>query len=233
MSRRKKRNRKRPPNPDPKLYEWVNSSEGGYYRERKPEGSDINDSLTANKNATRSLAAGIKRIRDRLEEYTRSLDPGRVQAKMSGKLGEPFKETGRLEFSALKGYDFQKEHVLENLLLTQYKVHVYDNEVELLIPVAAWTLKKHNSLVTDFYFEGILLFGDAMKEGSLAVEYAVSAPYSFTDTVQETCKLQLPLPPDNIPWMLMLKVSCLEGNEMAVHAKHYGMKVVETGGSKQ
>ena len=226
MPRKNNGNRKRPPNPDPKRYEWVNSSEGGYYREKKPEGSDVNDSLTANNAATTSLAPAIKRIRNRLEEYTRSLDPGRVQGKMSGLLSPAFKKTGKLDLAALKGFDFQKEHTLDKLLLTQYQVHIYSNHVELVIPVAKWTVKKHNTLVTDFYFEGILLYGDAFIDGSLAVTYASSAPYSFENTMEENCKLILPLPPENIPWMLMLKVSCLEGNEMAAHFKHYGMKVV-------
>ena len=30
--------------------------------------------------------------------------------------------------------------------------------------------------------------------------------------------------------MMMLKVSCLKGNEMAVHTKHYGMKLVDCWG---
>ena len=230
MPDKKHANGKRPPCPDPQRYEWVDSSEGGYWRLKKQKGSPVNSSFSANNAATSLLAPAIKRIRNRLEEYTRSLDPGRVQGKMSGLLSPTFKKTGKLDLSVLKGFEFQKEHLLEKLLLAQYQVHVYSNYVELVIPVAEWAVQKHNSLVTDFYFEGILLYGDALKEGSLAVEYASSAPYSFTNTVTESCKLKLPVPPDNLPWMLMLKVSCLEGNEMAAHAKHYGMKVVEVGG---
>lgn len=230
MPGKKQHNRKRPPGPDPQQYEWVESSEGGYWRQKKQKGSPVNSSFAENNAATSLLAPAIKRIRNRLEEYTRSLDPGRVQGKMSGLLSGPFKKTGRLDLAVLKGFEFQKEHVLDKLLLAQYQVHVYSNYVELVIPVAEWAVQKHNNLVTDFYFEGILLYGDALKEGSLAVEYASSAPYSFTNTLKESCKLQLPLPPKNIPWMLLLKVSCLEGNEMAAHVKHYGMKVVEVGG---
>lgn len=220
---------KRPPCPDPERYEWVNSSEGGYWRQKKPKGSTVNSSFLDNNAATTFLAPAIKRIRNRLEEYTRSLDPGRLQGKMSGLLGGRFKKTGRMDLAALKGFEFQKEHVLEKLLLVPYRVHITDNYVELVIPVAPGSVKKHNNLVTDFYFEGILLYGDAMQAGSLATAYAVSAPYSFANTVTETCKLQLPLPANGIPWMLLLKVSCLEGNELAAHTKHYGMKVVEAG----
>jgi len=229
MPGKKKNNRNRPVNPDPARYEWVNSSEGGYYRLKKAAGTPVNSSLRANNNATESLAPAIKRIRMKLDAYTQGLDPGRVQGKMSGLLSGPFKKTGLPDLAALKGFEFQKEHVLEKLLLVPYRVTVYHNHVELLIPVAKGTVKKHNNLVTDFYFEGILLHGDAMQEGSLAVEYAVSAPYSFSSAVKQTCKLELPLPRQVSSWMLLLKVSCLEGNEMAAHARHYGMKVVEVG----
>ena len=61
------------------------------------------------------------------------------------------------------------------------------------------------------------------------MEYAISKPYSFTDIATDHCKLVLPMPTKNEPWMLLLKVSCLEGNEMTAHAKHYGMRVVEVG----
>lgn len=230
MLGKKQDNRKRPPGTGPERYEWVDSSEGGYWRLKKQKGSPVNSSFSENNAATSLLAPAIKRMRNKLEEYTRSLDPGRVQGKISGLLSGRFKKTGRIDLDVLKGFEFQKEHVLEKLLLTQYQVYTYSNYVELVIPVENGAVKQHNSLVTDFYFEGILLYGDALKEGSLNVEYAVSAPFSFTNTVKEVCRLKLPLPANNIPWMLMLKVSCLEGNEMAVHVKHYGMKVVEVGG---
>jgi hypothetical protein len=111
-----------------------------------------------------------------------------------------------------------------------YKIQRTDNFIEIQIPVSKNAVQQHNRLVTHFYFEGILLSGDALKEGALQVEYALSKPYNFIDTITDDCKLALPLPEIKQPWMLLLKVSCLEGNEMAVHPKHYGMRVVEVGG---
>jgi hypothetical protein len=37
------------------------------------------------------------------------------------------------------------------------------------------------------------------------------------------------LPTGKQPWMIFLKLSCLEGNEAAIHPRHYGMKVVAVG----
>jgi hypothetical protein len=39
--------------------------------------------------------------------------------------------------------------------------------------------------------------------------------------------LRLKIPVRKVPWMVLLKVSCMEGNELAVHPRHYGMKVVK------
>jgi len=230
MAGKKKNKRKRPPCPDPELYEWVETREGGYWRKKKKKGSPVNSSLAANANATSITAPLIKRIRNILEEYTSNLALQKIQARLSGLLNKVYQAKGVINFSALKGFEFQEDHPLENLLLTQYHVNKETDSITLLIPVEQGSVKKHNKLVTDFYFEAILLNGDVLKDELLSIEYISSAPYSFINTIKEDCKLALPLPQNNKPWMLLLKVSCLEGNEMAAHAKHYGMKVVETGG---
>ena len=135
-----------------------------------------------------------------------------------------------VDYGLLKGFEFQADHPLEKILQSRYTIVQEGRNLIIQVPVRNGTLKQHNNLVTHFYFEGILLYGDALLEGSLQVEYAVSKPYDFIDTVTEDCKLVLQLPEKGQPWMLLLKVSCLEGNEMAAHPKHYGMKVVEVGG---
>lgn len=123
-----------------------------------------------------------------------------------------------------------KERAGRLFFFTQYMVKQLSVSIEIQIPVSTGVVKQYNRLVTDFYFEGILLYGDALTDGLLAVEYALSKHYSFADALTDDCKLILSLPTKNEPWMLLLKVSCLEGNELAAHAKHYGMRMVEVGG---
>lgn len=72
---------------------------------------------------------------------------------MSGLLSKPFIETGLINLSVLKGFEFQKEYTLDKLLLAQYKVYTNRNFVELITPVENGAVKKHNSLVTYFYFK--------------------------------------------------------------------------------
>lgn len=230
MPGKKKNYSKRPPCPDPEEYIWVETKEGGHWRRKRRKDAPLNRSLSANVSATEIVSPAVKRIRNKLEEYTRKLDTGRIHGRLSGLLSKTYKEKGQIDFSALSGFEFQKDYPLDQLLLTQYQVNKGADFIELLIRVKDGVVKKHNTLVTDFYFEAILLYGDAIADETLNVEYAVSKPYTFKNTATDDCKLVLPLPVKNEPWMLMLKVSCLEGNEMASHVKHYGMRVVEVGG---
>ena len=219
-----------PPCPDPEQYILVKTKEGDFWRRKRQKQSPVNRSLAANSSATEIVSPAVKRIRNILEQYTRKLETGRLHGRLTGLMCKTYKEKGRIDFSALKGFEFQKDYPLAQILVTEYKVNKGYDLIELLIPVKSGVVKKHNTLVTDFYFEGILLYGDAIADEPLKVEYAVSQPYNFTNTATDDCKLILPLPLKNEPWMLMLKVSCLEGNEMASHVKHYGMRVVEAGG---
>jgi hypothetical protein len=230
MPGKKKKKSRRPPCPDPEQYIWVETKEGGHWRRKRSKGTPLNRSLAANASATKIVSPVAKRIRDTLEAYTRQLDTARIQVRLSVLFRKTYIEKGQIELSALRGFEFQEDYPLEQLLLTQYQVNEGFNFIELQIPVKGGVVKKQNNLVTDFYFEGILLYGDPLTDRSFKVEYAVSKPYTFKNAATDDCKLILPLPQNNEPWMLMLKVSCLEGNEMASHVKHYGMRVVEVGG---
>jgi hypothetical protein len=62
----------------------------------------------------------------------------------------------------------------------------------------------------------------------------VSSLYPFTEWIEKSvCSLSIELPANKKPWMVLLKVNCLEGNELAVHPRHYAMTVVAVGSSKQ
>jgi hypothetical protein len=171
-----------------------------------------------------------KRIREKLEEFTRVLATGRLHARLNSLLIPVYKKNRVFNFLPMKGFEFQEDYPLEKILPANYKIQKISNFIEIQIPLSQYAVQQHNRLVTHFYFEGILLYGDALPGGLLEVEYALSNPYCFNDDATDDCKLVLPLPEKEQPWMLMLKVSCLEGNEMAVHPKHYGMRVVEVGG---
>ena len=65
------------------------------------------------------------------------------------------------------------------------------------------------------------------QKNGLRTDSIESKLYAFGEEPIEICELRLPLPEDDVQWIVLIKVSCLEGNEMAVHPKHYGMKVMK------
>jgi hypothetical protein len=64
----------------------------------------------------------------------------------------------------------------------------------------------------------------------LRVDSVASPLYVIGAEGEDVCTLSVDLPQADVPWMVLLKVSCLEGNELAAHPRHYGMRVVKAGG---
>src|SRR4051794_36521095 len=104
-------------------------------------------------------AAG--RIMRRLSPYLDRLQTGRLNARISGRLRKALKEQGRLSFTYLHGLDMQPEHPLEELLKADVRIEQHEHELTVSIPVNAYTIKRHNGVVSAYYFELILLWGDA------------------------------------------------------------------------
>ena len=83
--------------------------------------------------------------------------------------------------------------------------------------------------MTAYYIELILLWGDAGSDKGLSVEEAASPVYRIEEDYNTECRLSLVLPPEGQPWMALLKVSCIEGRELAMAPRNYGMKVIAGG----
>jgi hypothetical protein len=90
-------------------------------------------------------------------------------------------------------------------------------------------MEPKSGLVTDYYFEAILLYGDVTKENGLRIDSVISPLYPFKKTPETTCVLTLQLSGTTFPWMVLLKASCQEKDQPSVHYKHFGMQVVMVG----
>jgi hypothetical protein len=121
----------------------------------------------------------------------------------------------------------QRDYPLHQLLLAPYEVIQESSAIRIKVTVGKHCLKKQNRLATHFYFEAFIVSGDPATATSLRMETAESKLYQFGEEPNENCELSLNLPERDVSWMALLKVSCLEGNEMAHHPMHYGMKVVK------
>jgi hypothetical protein len=223
---------KPPPCPgDPREYLLVETREGMHWRRKRgtvtPAG--LNAGFKASSEITKIVAPACKRIRTALQPYLRGLQPGRLNNRLGTALRHSLSEKGRLDLSCLKGVELQREHPLEAMLTTPYRVSANKDTVRIEIPLEPHMVKPLNRLVTDYYFEAVLLYGEVGKEEALQTRSVESPLYPMGSKTKTTCVLELPLP-QREDWCLLLKLSSLEGRELAVHPKHYRMKVVGGGG---
>ena len=219
-----------PPCPDPALYILVKTREGVYWRRKRGtvKKARVNNVLAANNAAHKILMPVASRILKQLEPFTRQLDKGRITIRLASALLKSFLEKPRVNYSVLKDLVFQPAYPFDRLLLTSYEVKTEGKQLHLHIDIYKGCVKAQNKLVTDYYFELILLYGKAWKENSLRIRYAESGLYSYGKEKPGVCTLSLATAAAHEPWLLLLKLNSLEGKEMAAHPKHYGMKVILT-----
>ena len=220
-----------PPPPPSGQYVWVKTKEGGYWRTKRGSyrPARLNEAYLQTSNAMKISAPAASRIMRRLSPYLGRLDTGRLNARISARLRKALKDKGKLCLSYLDGMDMQPQHHLEKLLHAHAQVKVDAQEIVVTIPVKEYTITRHSGIVTAYYFELILLWGDAGCEKGLRVEEVDSAVYRIEEDYSSDCRLSLVLPPEGQPWMALLKVSCIEGRELAAAPRNYGMKVVGCG----
>jgi hypothetical protein len=154
----------------------------------------------------------------------KGLQTGRITTRICGKLRKTLNETGKLSMDCLRDFDLQPEHPINHLLQEDIHVEQDTHTLTIIIPITELTIKRLNKLVTDYWFELVLLYGDAGKENGLRSESEESKVYAIETCYKDNCKLSFVLPDQS--WVALLKVNCIEGNELAIHPKLYGMKVI-------
>lgn len=217
--------------PDGTKAVWVNTKEGSFWRRQRGsvKPAPVNEVLARNAEASKVTGPAAKRVVDKLRPFLTGLQTGRLTVRVIGALRKALNQKGAIDFTFLEGMELQQEHPLTHLMVSPYKVEQTDHSVRIVIPIEKGGVKAHNKIVSDYYFEAVVVQGDAMEENGLRVDSVQSQTYAFGEAKKQ-CELVLDLPAKKGPWMVLLKISCFEGNEMAAHPKHYGMKVVKTGG---
>jgi hypothetical protein len=211
-------------------YVWVMTKEGNFWRKKRGsyQPAKLNSAFQQNSNATKICSPAASMIVRRLHPYLNRLETGRLTVRICGKLKKALREQGSLCFTCLQGMDLQPEHRLEELLQAGVRVEQHVQELMVSIPIYASTIRRRNELVSRFYFELILLWGDAGCDKGLRVEEVDSPVYRIGEDHGSECRLSV-MPPEGQPWMALLKVSCVEGRELAAAPRMYGMKVVASG----
>lgn len=218
---------KRPPCPgDPNDYIWVKSKERPHWRRKRGRlrAARLNKAWQDSNDATSMVSPAASRVRRMIEPYLRGIASGRLNNRISSAFRRSLKVCGQMRLSYLKGMECQRDYPLDGLLRSDYRVTISEKNVQVQIPVESGCMKAQNTLVSDYYFEAVILYGDVGKEKGLDTMSTESKLYRYRDEEDGICLLSLPLPEGD--WCLFLKVCSLEGKELAVHTKHYRMKVV-------
>ncbi|MGZ3951002.1 MAG: hypothetical protein ACXVBZ_06375 [Flavisolibacter sp.] len=225
---------KRPPCPgDPEDYVWVESGETPHWRRKRGslKKASLNSAFKNANDSTKIVAPAAKRVRNALAPYMRGLRPGRLQNRISSAFRKSLKEKGQLGLGCLKDVEIQRDYPLDSLVVCQYEVSVGEEDLKIKIPIDWSSVKQFNNLVTNYYFEAIVLWGDVNSGERFKTDSVESALYSIRTEKESVCVLELEKPADD--WCLLLKVTSHEGDQMAAHTKHYRMKVVEVCESKK
>ncbi len=224
---------RRPPNPDPGSYVWIETKNGGYWRLKRGtiKKAKPNRAFQESSERMKESSPATSRILKKLKPFMNGLDIGRLNACISGLLGRSIADTGKLSLSCLNGLDFQQNHPIGRLLEAIPETEITAHEFILSLPIADYTIKRLNTLVTNYYFELILLYGDAGKANGLRIESEESDVYEIEKDHDLTLNLRLVLPEQ--PWIALLKVNCIEGDEPAKSWRLYGMKVIGAEGGNE
>jgi hypothetical protein len=220
-----------PPCPDPEKYILVRTKEGEFWRRKRGTVKPARLNLVFAQNVSNSKVASpaAKRIIQKLRPWLQDLNTGRLTARLAGLLIKTINLKGYADFSLLKGFEFQHPP-LRSLLRAGVTVVVKDSCIMLSISLLAGSMARRGDLVTDFYFEAILVYGDLTADNGLRVDSTISRLYSFEEEGGFVCELELDLPEG--AWMVILKVVCQEENKPSVNAGQFGMRVVEVGERK-
>ncbi len=227
-----KNNSKRPPCPDPERYQWITTHEGSFWRLKRGlhKPAKLNSTLAAHAAALAFSSKTASRILLALKPYMNGIHTGRINTRFSILLKKQFLEKGKVDYTLFKHLDFQPRYPFESLLQVYPQVIREKQKIGIRIQSSGQSgiFNKNNTLVNGFDFRAILLSGkphDQMRPDITSAQSDVL----FAEDNKTPAELWLSLPQKKIPWMLILKISGYEDNAPAIHARHYAMKVMETG----
>ena len=219
-----------PPCPDPELYILVKTRRGYYWRRKRGTVKDapLNEPFQQQSDNSKVLGPAVKKLRMKLAPYLAGVRTGYLQTNWTNSLRASLRPGTAFSYLPLRGYDFQRDHPWLTVM-SGYNLETQKNFFRVRIPVGGGLMRPQNNLVTEYYFELVLLYGNVVAGDSLRIDEDVSPLYAYEDEPRGECVLEVSLPTKKKPWMLMLKLNALEGDVPAVSPRHYAMMVIGAG----
>jgi len=219
-----------PPCPDPESYILVETKEGAFWRKKRglgEKGAPLNEGFKQSSEGMAVTAPAAKRIVGRLRPFTEGLSVGRITVRVSALLRKQYNKSGTVDYRYMQGFELQPEYPLKRLLKEPVQLRIENAVINVRIPVGPYTIQGQGRLVTHYFFELIVVSGDCTKEHALRTETETSPVYGIDGSVKEDCRFIVPV--GTRPWFAVLKLCCIEGQELAVSPKDYGMQVIAAG----
>ena len=215
---------------DPWNYTWVVTKEGGYWRRKRGtvKPAPLNTTLQLNADITRLTNDAAKKMVLRLQPFLQEMETGRLTARIGGKLKKALAKNNCIDFSFFGDFDIQTEYPLRNILQKPCSISINRKDAIIQIPIQNRTVVLPKRGATEYYFEAIWLYGNPAGDNELRIESVSSALFPLKNTRETTCNLVVPVP-DKKPYMIFLKLSCLNGNALATQPCFFGMQVIQTG----
>jgi len=219
-----------PPCPDPESYILIETKEGAFWRKKRglgEKGAPLNEGFKQSSEGMAVTAPAAKRIVGRLRPFIEGLSVGRITVRISALLRKQYNKNGNVDYTFMQGFDLQPDYPMKRLLKAPLHITTDKEVIDLRIPVAPYWIEPQGKLVTHYYFELVVISGDCTRDGALRTETETSAVYSIVGAEQEDCRFVMPV--GTRPWLAVLKLCCIEGQELAVSPKDYGMQVIAVG----
>ncbi|RYY46452.1 MAG: hypothetical protein EOO06_14525 [Chitinophagaceae bacterium] len=225
----KKRNL--PPCPDPENYCLVRHKDNSYYWRlrrgtRKP--AVLNEAFAANATLTALISPLISRLTIPIIAFAEHRQLSRLHTRLLTPVKKYYKEHNRISYTGLLGMDLLPHAPLHRLFAGSIDTRYSNEMITVMITAGNNYVKKNNTLVTDYYFEAMLLVGDISHKTTLEIDTEQSELLSFTGPAQQNIQFQF-ISPLHEPWVLILKLACFEGHQKAANDKHYGIRIIATG----
>lgn len=221
-----------PPCPDPDRYQLITTHEGKYWRLKRGLGkpAKLNPTLTIHAKALAVASKAASRLLHVLQPHMGGIHTGRIKTRFATLLKKQFIENGEADFSLFKFQDFQPRFPYESLLVGYPKLVREKQKIGIRIEPtdSSGMFRKKNTIINGFDCKLILLSGNPLEE-KLPHIRVTKSEVILADDNTTSIELWLSLPRKKIPWMLVLKISGYEDNAPAIHARHYAMKVLDTG----
>jgi hypothetical protein len=139
----------------------------------------LNASFQKNAELTPLTNAAAQRIFGKLSPYLGGLPTGKARAEVGGRLKKAINAHGRMDFRFFEGFDFQVKHPLTDLVKGSVLVEEGEGTIAITLATLDQSMRRHSGLVSGYFFEGILLHGDPVKDKGLKAESVQSKLYNL------------------------------------------------------